>query len=377
MHLPQARGPLSAGLVDALTGSTRELGPLLDRVADLPDSTDRLTDEDLHLALWILYELHYRGFDGVDADLEWDPELIRLRRALETPFEAELRRRAAPYIDQVLGSDGDLATRLFDLAASFEGPSVARFVHRRATREQFLELMVLRSVYHLKESDPSSWAIPRIDGQPKAALVELQYDEYGAGRPERLHATMFGDALEGCGLDREYGAYLDRVPGHTLASNNAMSLFGLNRRLRGASMGHLGAFEATSSLPCRKFAGGVRRLGLPEVVAEYFDEHIEADAVHEQLAFRDICGGLVTSGQAEEADVVLGATVCLLMDTIVGERLLDAWENGRSALRVEAPGLERTVASRVGADRADADRVGADRVGAVATVADDGTTAVA
>jgi hypothetical protein len=346
MQLPETRGPLSAGVIDALAGrAALDVDRLLEQVRTLPDDTDLLTDDDLHLALWVLYELHYGGFDGVDPDLEWDSDLLRVRAALEKPFEAELRRRAAPHVGPVLRADGDLAERLFELSGSFEGPSVARFVHREATLEQFAEFMVHRSIYQLKESDPHSWVIPRITGKPKAALVELQYDEYGGGRPERLHATMFGDSMEGAGLDRTYGAYIDHVPGYTLANNNVMSLLGLHRRLRGAAMGHLGAYEATSSIPCRKYAGGARRLGLPDVVATYFDEHVEADAVHEQLAFRDICAGLVESGQADEEDVVLGAVACLLMDAVVGERMLGAWTDGRSALRggtlrVGRPALE-------------------------------------
>lgn len=351
MQLPQARGLLSNAVIEALSGrAPLAVDDLAEPVAGLAGQVDLLTDDDLHLALWTLYELHHRGFDDVDADLEWDPDLIRLRRMLEAPFEAELRRRSEPHVTATLGADGDLADRLFTLAEDFEGPAVARFLHREATLPQFLEFMVHRSIYHLKESDPASWVIPRIDGKPKTALVELQYDEYGGGRPERLHSTMFGDSLEGCGLDRTYGAYIDQVPGYTLASNNAMNLLGLNRRLRGAAMGHLGAFEATSSLPCRKFASGVRRLGLPEVVATYFDEHVEADAVHEQLAFRDICASLVETGQAEERDVVLGSTICLLMDVVVGERLLEDWTAGRSTLRgheseATGPGPVRAVAS--------------------------------
>ena len=334
MQLPEARGPLSSGVIDALAGRTvLDVDVLLRGVRDLPAGTDPLTDDDLHLALWVLYELHYGGFEGVDPDLEWDPDLLRVRAALEEPFEAELRRRAEPHVEVTLSADGDLAERLFDLCATFEGPSVSKYLHREATLEQFAEFMVHRSIYQLKESDPQSWVIPRITGKPKAALVELQYDEYGGGRPERLHATMFGDSMEGTGLDRTYGAHLDRVPGYTLANNNLMSLFGLHRRLRGAAMGHLGAYEATSSIPCRKYAGGVRRLGLPEVVAAYFDEHVEADAVHEQLAFRDICAALVTSGQAEERDVVLGVVACLLMDAVVGELMLEAWADGRRTLR--------------------------------------------
>ena len=38
-----------------------------------------LADDDVQLALWTLSELHYRGFDGVEDNLEWDVDLLRLR----------------------------------------------------------------------------------------------------------------------------------------------------------------------------------------------------------------------------------------------------------------------------------------------------------
>jgi hypothetical protein len=331
MKLPAARGVLSGAVLEALrTGRVPD-------PADVPDvaglRVDPLTDDDFALALWVLYELHYLGFDGVDPDLEWDPALIGLRGSLERVFEAELRRRTDPHVQRALRAQGDVAERLFALTESFDGPSVATFIQREATVPQLAEFLVHRSIYHLKESDPASWVLPRISGKPKAALAELQYDEYGGGRPERLHATMFGDVLEACGLDREYGAYVDQVPGYTLTLTNAMSLLGLHRRLRAAAMGHLGAFEATSSLPCRRFAGGVRRLGLPQPAAAYFDEHVEADAVHEQVALRDICAGLVDQDPALLPDVFFGAAVCLDLDAVVGSLLLRAWRRGASTLR--------------------------------------------
>ena len=331
MRLPSARGPVSAHVLETLSGT--EDGSARPADSNVARGPDVLADEDVQLALWVLYELHYRGFEGVDDDCEWDPGLLELRRRLEGPFEAELRRRTSAHVRDAMSGDGDVADRMFALTGSFEAPSVARYVQREATGEQLVEFMMHRSIYHLKESDPQSWVVARISGKPKAALVELQYDEYGAGRPERLHATMFGDALEGCGLDREYGAYLDQVPAHTLAGNNAMSLFGLHRRLRAAALGHLGAFEATSSQPCRRLAGGVRRLGLPDQVATYFDEHIEADAVHEQLALREICGALVEQDPSLEQDVFFGAATCLLLDAVSGEAMLGAWLSSRSSLR--------------------------------------------
>ncbi|EFC84514.1 hypothetical protein FrEUN1fDRAFT_2304 [Parafrankia sp. EUN1f] len=55
--------------------------------------------------------------------------------------------------------------------------------------------------------------------------------------------------MRGLGLDARYGAYLDRVPGPTLATLNIASYFGLHRRPRGALVGHLAVFEMTSVEP--------------------------------------------------------------------------------------------------------------------------------
>ena len=57
---------------------------------DVPE--DALTgNEDAQLALWMTYELHYRGFDDVSPDAEWDLGILALRRQLERRFEEQLR----------------------------------------------------------------------------------------------------------------------------------------------------------------------------------------------------------------------------------------------------------------------------------------------
>ena len=127
------------------------------------------------------------------------------------------------------------------------------------------------------------------------------------------------------GLDDTYGAYVDIAPGSTLAISNAMSLFGLHRRLRGALMGHLAAFEATSSVPCRRFAAGLRRVGFDDDAALYFDEHIEADAVHEQLAVRGVCAVMAESEPYMRRDIILGAVTCLKLEALSAHHLLTAW----------------------------------------------------
>lgn len=325
MRLPRPRGPLSSAVFGRMVGS-RDVGA--DPLRVPPASPDPIEDEDLQVTLWALYELHYRSFEDVDEDEDWEwaPELLAVREQLEAPFERALRDEVGPHVDAVVGANGDLADRLFALTDSFEGPSLAEHIQRHATREQVRELLLHRSIYQLKEADPHTWVIPRLEPDVKARLVELQFDEYGAGQPERVHQALYSRALAEAGLDPSYGAYVDDVPAITLALSNAMSLFGLHRRLRAAALGHLGAVEATSSIPCRRYAAGIRRTGFSDEVAFFFDEHVEADAVHEQLALRGICAELVKAAPGLEADVVFGASVCLALDARFARRLLGAWD---------------------------------------------------
>ena len=326
MTLPEPRGPISERLLAALAGAPGALEAL-------PEPSGAAeADEDLQLALYCCYELHYRGLPGVDERWEWSPSLLALRGALEERFEAALRDAVGRVGPPPEPEEMDVALRAIEDAD--DGPSLSRYVEREATREQVLEFMVHRSAYQLKEADPHSWAIARLTGPPKAALVEIQADEYGGGRPERMHASLFADAMHAMGLDPAYGAYLDRLPAHTLATVNLMSLFGLNRRLRGAIVGHLALFEMTSSLPNARYARGIRRIGFSDPAAtDFFDEHVEADAVHENIAAVDLAGGLARQEPALTGQILWGARALLAIEGAWAAELLGAWEAGASSLR--------------------------------------------
>jgi hypothetical protein len=198
---------------------------------------------------------------------------------------------------------------------------------------QLLEHVVHRSAYQLKEADPHAWAIPRLTGTPKAALLEIEFDEYGAGRAERMHAVLFANTMRGLGLDDRYGAYLDWLPGITLATVNLMSWFGLHRRLRGALTGHLAVFEMTSSVPNQRYGNGVRRLGFGPDVSGFYDEHVEADAVHESIAAWDLADALAREEPELAGDILFGARALLALEARWGHHLLDAWREGRTSLR--------------------------------------------
>ncbi|QYM63753.1 iron-containing redox enzyme family protein [Microbacterium sp. Se5.02b] len=327
------RGPVSRAIITHLTDDDHEVTDHTALAADaVASSADIVRDDDLQLALFVLYASAYGSLPQLDADREWDPALLATRRVLEAAFEQALRA-SVPMPELPEPTVDAVGRALFALAAADTGPSLSRHVARKATREQAEETFILRSVYTLREADPHSWAIPRLQGRAKAALVEIQADEYGGGRPQRVHAEIFARAMRGAGLDDTYGAYVDDVPAITLASHNMMSLFGLNRRLVGAIVGHLAAYEMTSSIPCKLYADGLRRLGFGDDVTEYFDEHVEADAVHEQIAARDLAGSLAEDHPDLLPDILFGAAACLTVDGWAGAHTLESWAAGSSALR--------------------------------------------
>jgi hypothetical protein len=332
MRLPKPRGPLSAALCADLTDG-RTLGPSTLATAETltAAATDPLTDDDLQLSLAICYELHYRGFDGVDDAWEWDPELLRLRGLLEARHLAALQALVTP----VEVTDEPVDQQLTAVIAADDGPSLSRYLARQGTLEHWREYLTLRSVYHLKEGDPHTWVIPRLAGRAKAAMVEIQADEYGGGSAARMHSQLFAGMMRDLDLDAGYGVLWDDAPAVAFTSVNTMSLFGLHRRWRGACLGHLAAVEMTSSEPSRRYSAGLRRLGFGKDTAVFYDEHVEADAVHEQIASVDMCGSLVREDPSLTADVLFGAQCSLALDGLTAVHLLDAWEAGRTGLRGE------------------------------------------
>jgi hypothetical protein len=324
VRLPQPRGPLSDALLAELVAPPHVLG------APPPLSgEDVLADDDFQLSLYLCYELHYRGLPGVDERWEWNPSLLTLRGELEEVFERALRQSIPPATPTVAAGDLDLAFRAI---AEDEGPSLSTYLRSQASLDEYREFLIHRSAYQLKEADPHSWAIPRLAGAPKAALIEIQHDEYGRGRVEWIHAELFARSMRALGLDPAYGAYMDQIPGVTLATVNLMSLFGLHRRWRGAIVGHLALFEMTSSIPNRRYAEGLRRLGFDGEATLFFEEHVTADAVHENIAAVDLAGGLARQEPGLVGDMLWGARALACLDTRWIEHVMSAWQREESSL---------------------------------------------
>jgi len=331
--LPPVAGPISDIVIGRLSTSLDvplPEGAVAVAKALAAGVEDPLADDDLQLALYLCYELHYRSFAGVDPGWEWSPDLLEVRGVLEEVFSSALED-AVGTMDPV--APKEVGDTLFRLEAADDGPSLSRYLELGGTAAQFREFVVHRSAYQLKEADPHSWAIPRLVGAPKTALLEVQSDEYGGGQAHRMHSALFAKTMRALGLEDREDAYLAHLPGVTLATVNLMSGFGLHRERRGAIVGHLAMFEMTSSRPNRRYANALRRLGFGEEATDFYDEHVEADAVHENIAAYDLAEGLARDEPELAQDILFGARALLHLDARFARHLLGAWEEGRSSLR--------------------------------------------
>ncbi len=316
--LPAPRGELSAMLIERLRGEPGK--PFPHTVNADPYG------EDLQLALHTCYELHYRGFESVDPGWEWDPDLLRWRAALEAPFLDALRA-------DVAGGD-DLDAELERLLIEPMPPSgLSEFLRTDGELWQLREYFVHRSLYHHKEADPYAWVIPRLTGQPKASLVAVEFDEFGGGRGERVHARLYADLLAGAELNPEYLHYLDVIPAPMFSVLNMISLFGLHRARRNALVGHFATVEITSPPGARRMVEALERLCPDPRCLLFYREHVEADAVHEQVMRTDVIGNLVSDDPSAAADIVFGIQATGLLEDRFAAAVLDHWHRGNSSLR--------------------------------------------
>jgi len=320
--LPRPRGPLSSAVISAFRREPGTLG-----VTPPVSGVDALSDDDFSLALYLCYEIHYRGV--TNNNWEWDPDLLTFRAELERAFESRLREETPP-VESLFPFD--VATTLDETIGASSGPSLSTYLLETGTLDQFREFCVHRSAYQLKEADPHTFGIPRLSGEAKAAMVEIQYDEYGSGNAAAMHSTLFANTMRALGLDSSYGSYVDVIPGVTLSTVNLVSMFALHRRWRAALVGHLAVFEMTSVEPMGRYSRALERFGIGPEGRRFYDVHVTADTRHGAIARDRMVTGLIRDEPELAPDLLFGVAALLMLERRFSTHLLDAWADNLSSL---------------------------------------------
>jgi hypothetical protein len=258
-------------------------------VASLPVADDGVLDgEDLPLAVYVLHELHHRGFEGVDDGWEWEPSLLGARRFLER----ELMGRLVAEVGRPTASD-DLAWTLDEVGGSTRSSVLWAWLAERASVPQLCEL----------------WAV-HAPARRRAGTSML-----GHGDTPSSPSDPLGSLDDSCTFD------LDRVPGWALTRANVFACLRLQRRWRAALAGWFAAEEQLAAVAAPAAAATLERLGLQPPALDLNGLVARRDAA--ALARRQ-------PGMAE--DVLLGGLAARRMDAVLTRRALLEWQAGRSLL---------------------------------------------
>ena len=220
-----------------------------------------------------------------------------------------------------------------DAVGTDDGYSLSQEVLESGDLARFLEVLVHRSVYQLKEADPHTWAIPRLGGRSGAA--DRDPDGRVRQRPAREgpRRAVRHDAAR-CRARRPYGAYLEHLPGVTLATTNLISLLGGRRRLVPALLGHLAMFENTSVGPMARWAALCDRPRLPRRCSSLLRRaRRRRRPPRSPRPTARLVGGLLAECPSAAPDVVFGAAAGGLVESLFADHLRLAWAAGRSSLR--------------------------------------------
>jgi hypothetical protein len=335
-----AQALATPGLSDDLRADPDRAAALVQDARALAERAFGDEDPDaLDVAHRTLYVLGAQaGWSPVDAvrDNEHDLTLMTVRLELERAFEAQLAR-VAPLPESPPSDPADLRAWLTELALTrplFAGPSMGAYYREEATLDQLREVVAQRSLFFLKEPDPWTMVIPSLHGKAKAGLIDLILDEYGWGRHDQMHSTVYATLMEKLGLSTEYDHYFDQTAWQLLAGLNYQSMLARHRRLCRRMYGYIYLVEADSPGSMRNYLAAYARAGIDDpAVLMFYELHIDADEGHADVALNEVVMPVLGAEPAAAAEVARGVVEGRYLHSLFSQHLHASFSAGRSSLR--------------------------------------------
>ncbi|MCW3013670.1 MAG: iron-containing redox enzyme family protein [Solirubrobacterales bacterium] len=304
------------------------------------DDDDETALDAAHRSLYLLYA--QGGWSPVHAPRanEHDLTVAAVLLELEAGFERQLGRLPLP--DDLPPDPDAFAPWLADLALERELPQLpptgmGPYIRDTITLDQLKEIVAQRSLFFLKEPDPWAMVIPSLQGPAKAGLLDLLLDEYGWGRHDHMHSTVYEHLMRRLDLDTAYDAYLPRASWQFLATMNLQGLYARHRRLCRRMYGYIYLVEADSPRSMRNYIAGYHRLGITdEDILKFYDLHITADEGHQDVALNEVVMPVVRAEPAAMEEVARGVLEGHLVHHDFSRHLHACFTAGRSSMRESA-----------------------------------------
>jgi hypothetical protein len=297
------------------------------------DHNDPEALDQAHRALYSLYGLAVWNA-GTTVDPEtWRQPLGKVRGYLEQGLRRYLERRR---IDLAPPADASLEQWMEDLALRTELPGdvpIGRFINEQIEYDQLREIVAQRSLFFLREPDPWIYAVPTLTGPAKAGLIDLLLDEYGWGKLDRMHSSIYAVLMERLELNTEVDHYERHTSWQYLATLNYQWMVALDTAFSRRLLGVVYLTEADSPLAMTNYLAAWDRLGVTdELITEFYDLHVHADENHRDVALKEVVMPVCAAEPGAAIEIAYGIVDGRTLEAEFGEHLLTRFERGESSL---------------------------------------------
>ncbi len=221
-------------------------------------------------------------------------QLRQTREALEQGFAGYLAARREEFGARLSppSESSDLPGWFEELALGdhpAESGQWSGYVSEQASLEQMKRIVAQRSLFFLREPDPWIYAVPTLRGVAKAGLIDLLLDEYGWGKLEHMHSSVYARMMRALRLDDVRDHYELDAGASCLAAMNHQWMCALGSGRSRQLIGVIYLTEASSPDAMRAYLAGWERLGVSDPdVLEFYELHVEADENHRAVALEEV-----------------------------------------------------------------------------------------
>lgn len=294
--------------------------------------------EDAHRTLYAIYAQNaWSPADAVRVN-QHDPTVAAVLASLEDGLESWLSSFDLPEAPPE--DPEEFTAWLTDLALhrsldQVPASGLGDFIRDDIALDQLKEIVAQKSLFFLKEPDPWAMVIPSLHGVAKAGLLDLLLDEYGWGRYDQMHSTVYEDLMRALDLETGYDAYLGRASWQYLASMNLQNLYARHRRLCRRMYGYVYLIEGDSPASMKDYLAAWDRLGLgdQEAITRFYELHVTADEGHQDVALNEIILPVVREEPSAREDIARGVLEGRAVHRLFSALAAERFRAGRTTLR--------------------------------------------
>jgi hypothetical protein len=265
------------------------------------DDNDPAALEEAHRSLYAIYAERIWRPKGSDQATQ----LLQFRQILEAAFRDQLDRTRSEAAIDLTPPASDHGAWFEQLALGphpFDDGSWGIYLHEHATLDAMKSVVAQRSLFFLREPDPWIYAVPTLTGVAKAGLIDLLLDEYGWGKLDRMHSTIYANLMEALDLETELDHYEYTTSWQFLATLNHQWMCALDPALSRRLVGTIYLTEAESPQAMNNYLAAWDRLGIDDPrVLEFYELHVQADENHRDVALHEVAAPVAEAEGPESA----------------------------------------------------------------------------